>query len=80
METQVYQQKAQKLVADMKEIIDVKGIDLSSALKNSGVSEADAKKILEGKKLPALEEFLALCEISGITFSIPSVETPPNPM
>ncbi|HEV7379101.1 MAG TPA: transcriptional regulator [Dyadobacter sp.] len=80
METQAYQQKAKELVAEMKEIIDVKGIDLQAALQDSGVSESDAGDILSGEKLPALDEFLALCEISGITINITSIETPKNPM
>ena len=80
METQVYQQKAKKLVAEMKEIIKVKGIDLPSALEDAALSDLNAEQILSGEKLPTLDEFLALCEISGITINMPSVETPQNPM
>jgi DNA-binding phage protein len=75
-----YQQKAKELVAEMKQIIEVKGIDLTSVLRDSGIEDAVVDQILSGEKIPSLDEFLALCEISGITFKLPSVETPDNPM
>ena len=80
MENQNFEQQARHIIANMKEIIDAKGLDLNSALEDAGVSIAEVDDILSGNKLPTLNEFLALCEISGISINLPSVETPKNPM
>ncbi|MCE7038774.1 transcriptional regulator [Dyadobacter sp. CY312] len=80
MKNRNYEQQAKDIIADMREIIDAKGLNLSEALGDAGISAKEVEQILSGKKLPALNEFLALCEISGITFNLPSVETPKNPM
>jgi len=80
METANYEQQAKDIIAEIKEIIDVKGLDLEEALEDAAISKDEADKILSGGKLPTLNQFLALCQISGITFNLPSVETPKNPM
>jgi DNA-binding phage protein len=80
MEMSNYQNQIKELLAEIKEIVNAKGIDLNVAMEESGVSKENVGQILSGDKQPTLDEFLALCEISGITFSMPSVETPKNPM
>jgi hypothetical protein len=75
-----YEQQAKDLLAEMREIIEVKGLDLSLALEDAGMDGKTADQFFSGDKLPNLQEFLALCEISGLTFTLPSVETPKNPM
>ena len=80
METSVYDDKAKKIIAEIKEILDVKGINLDSSNENDIISKEKAEQIFSGGLMPSLAEFLALCEISGITFRLPSVETPDNPM
>jgi transcriptional regulator with XRE-family HTH domain len=80
MENSNYEQQARHIIAEIKEIIDAKGLDLSAALENTGIEPDQADKIFSGEAIPSLSEFLALCEISGIAFRLPSVETPDNPM
>ncbi len=75
-----YDIRAKKLVADIRKLIDAKGLDLSVALKDVGFSRKDIDNVLSGDKIPTLDEFLALCEISGINLQFPYVETPKNPM
>jgi len=80
METTVFEARAKELVADIKEIVKVKGINLIEALEDAGVSRKSSDKILNRGVMPTLSEFLALCQISGITFHLPYVETTNNPM
>ncbi|MCE6987742.1 transcriptional regulator [Dyadobacter sp. CY323] len=80
METTVYEDRAKELIAEIRQIIEVKGIDLNNALSEAGISPETADLIFNNGQLPTLSEFLMLCEISGITFHLPSVETPNTPM
>lgn len=80
METTVFEARAKELVDDIKEIVKVKGINLTDALEEAGVSRKSSDKILNRGIMPNLSEFLALCQISGITFHLPYVETPNSPM
>lgn len=80
METTVFETRAKELVADIQEIVKVKGIDLADALEEVGISRNSSERILNRGVMPNLSEFLALCQISGITFHLPYVETSNNPM
>ena len=80
METSVYEDKAKKIIAEIKEILDVKGINLDFSNDNSIISKESAERIFSGSVIPTLAEFLTLCELSGIAFKLPSIETPDNPM
>ena len=80
METSVYDDKAKKIIAEIKEILDVKGINMDFSNENDIISKEKAEQIFSGELMPSLAQFLVLCEISGITFKLPSVETPDNPM
>ncbi|MCF2488895.1 transcriptional regulator [Dyadobacter sp. CY347] len=80
METTVYEDQAKALIADMKQLIETKGIADGNALAEAGLSRERADKIFSGQELPSLSEFLALCQISGISFQLPTVETPNTPM
>lgn len=80
MEISVYEGHAKQIVADIKEIIEAKGINLDEVTENAGIPKEKAHSIFSGQTIPSLTEFLILCEISGITFKLPSVETPNNPM
>jgi hypothetical protein len=80
METTVFEARAKELVEDIKEIVKVKGIDLEEALEEAGIPRNSAKRILNQGLMPNLSEFLALCQISGITFHLPYVETTNSPM
>jgi transcriptional regulator with XRE-family HTH domain len=80
METTVYESRARELISEIKKIIEVKGLNLDSALEDAGISSDTADNILNQNAIPSLSEFLALCEISGITIHLPSIETPNTPM
>jgi hypothetical protein len=80
METSVYEGRAKELVAEIRKIIEVKGMDREEALASAGISGEEGEAILENGDLPTLSQFLALCEISGITFHLPSIETPNTAM
>lgn len=80
METTVFEARAKELVDDIKEIVKVKGINLTDALEEAGISRKSSDKILNKGAMPTLSEFLALCQISGITFHLPYVETTNSPM
>ncbi|MCE7065978.1 transcriptional regulator [Dyadobacter sp. CY326] len=79
METTIYEDKARTLIAEMKQLIDMKGITGDNVFEDAGVSKERADQIFQGE-LPSLSEFLALCQISGISIQLPSVETPNTPM
>ena len=80
METTVYEDQAKSLIAEMKQLIEAKGINNGNALEEAGLSQELADKIFKGEQLPTLSEFLALCQISGLSFQLPTVETPNTPM
>ena len=80
METTVYEDRAKELVAEIKQIIEVKGLNLNNALSEAGISPETADSILNKGQLPTLSEFMMLCEISGITIHLPSIETPNTSM
>ena len=80
METTVFESRARELVADIKEIVRVKGINLDNALQQARIPKERSDKFLNGSVMPSLSEFIALCEISGITFHLPSIETPNTAM
>lgn len=80
METTVFEARAKELVTDIKEIVRVKGINLIEALEDAGIPRKSSEKILNRGAMPTLSEFLALCQISGITFHLPYVETTNSPM
>lgn len=80
METTIYEDQAKALVAEMKQLIEAKGINNGNALEEAGLSQEIVGRIFNGEQLPSLSEFLALCQISGISFQLPTVETPNTPM
>lgn len=80
MESSNFDQQAKHIVSEIKDIIESKGQDLDTVLASAGISKEDGDKIFSGETVPSLTQFLALCEISGITIKLPSVETPNNPM
>ena len=80
METTVYEDQAKSLITEMKQLIEAKGINNGNALEEAGLSQELADKIFKGEQLPTLSEFLALCQISGLSFQLPTVETPNTPM
>ena len=80
METSVYESRARQIVADIKEIVEAKGINLDEVVEDAGIPKETAAKIFSGELIPNLTQFLILCEISGITIKLPFVETPDNPM
>lgn len=80
METTVFEARARELVEDIKEIVRVKGINLEDELEKAGIPRESSQRILGEGSMPNLSEFLALCQISGITFHLPFVETTNSPM
>ncbi|MCF0069032.1 transcriptional regulator [Dyadobacter sp. CY261] len=80
METTVFESRAKELVEDIKAIVKVKGINLEEELEKAGVSRNSSDRILRQGAMPTLSEFLALCQISGLTFHLPYVETTNSPM
>lgn len=80
MDTVIYENQIKEIVSDIKQLIDVKGIPFESVVEKTGISKNKIEGIFAHDKNPSLVEFLALCAISGITFNLPSVETPKNPM
>ena len=80
MESSNFDQQAKHIISEIKDIIESKGQDIESVLESTGILKEDGNKIFSGETIPSLSQFLALCEISGITFKLPSVETPNNPM
>jgi hypothetical protein len=80
METSVFEGQAKSLLAEMKQLIETKGMNAETALQEAGLESANAENIFNGTQLPSLTEFLALCQISGISFQLPSIETPNSPM
>ena len=79
METSIYEDRAKQIIIEIKEIIEAKGINLDSTPDGVFIS-GKVQDFFSGKSIPSLIEFLALCEISGITINSPSIETPENPM
>ncbi|KAA0993691.1 transcriptional regulator [Dyadobacter aurulentus] len=80
METTVYESRAKEMIIEIRKIIEVKGLNLNTALEEAGISASTADNILNQGAIPSLSEFLALCEISGITIHLPSIETPNTAM
>ena len=80
MEKLEYDHRAKNILADIKDLIETKGINLDSVALGTGISEAVLDQFFSGAVMPTLSQFLALCEVSGITIKLPSVETPRNPM
>jgi transcriptional regulator with XRE-family HTH domain len=80
METTVFEARAKELVEDIKEIVKVKGLSLEDELEKAGIGREASARILNEGIMPNLSEFLALCQISGITFHLPYVETTDSPM
>ncbi|KAA6431443.1 transcriptional regulator [Dyadobacter flavalbus] len=80
METTVYEDRAREILGEIKQLIEVKGLDLPMALEETGFRKELADEIFEQGKLPSLTEFLGLCQIAGIPFQMPAVETPNTPM
>ncbi|WP_221391642.1 helix-turn-helix transcriptional regulator [Dyadobacter sp. NIV53] len=81
MEISIYEARAKQIIIEIKQLIEAKGMSLdSSDTQGAIISRQMADEIFSGKTMPSLEQFLALCEISGITISMPAVETPDNPM
>lgn len=80
METTVFEARAKELVEDIKEIVKVKGLSLEDELEKAGIARNASSRILSQGAMPNLSEFLALCQISGITFHLPYVETTNSPM
>lgn len=80
METTVFEARAKELVEDIKEIVKVKGMTLEDELEKAGITRNASSRILNQGAMPNLSEFLALCQISGITFHLPYVETTNSPM
>ncbi|KQS26880.1 hypothetical protein [Dyadobacter sp. Leaf189] len=76
----IYEARAKELVGEIRKIIEVKALDLDQALEEAGIAKETADNILNKGGIPSLSEFLALCQISGITIHIPSIETPNTPM
>ncbi|WP_439557736.1 transcriptional regulator [Dyadobacter sp.] len=79
-DSSIYEARAKELVGEIRKIIEVKALDLDQALEQAGISKEKANDILNNGGVPTLSEFLALCQISGITIHIPSIETPDTPM
>ena len=80
MEKLEYDHRAQNILGEIKNLIDAKGINLDSFALETGISAAVLNQFFAGEVTPTLGQFLALCEVSGITIKLPSVETPKNPM
>lgn len=80
METTVYEARAKEMIGEIKKIIEVKGLNLDTALEEAGIDKGSADRILNEGGIPTLSEFLALCEISGIAIHLPSIETPRTTM
>jgi DNA-binding phage protein len=80
MNTTIYEDRARELVAEILQIIDAKGLNLANALQEAGISEKSADHFINQKGIPSLSEFIALCQISGISFHLPSIETPNTAM
>ena len=80
MENSEYDHRAKHILSEIKDLIEIKGIAIDSIAFETGISAAVLDQILSGEIMPSLTQFLALCEVSGITIKLPSVETPKNPM
>jgi len=80
METTVYEDRAREILVEIKQMIEVKGLDLQTSLEETGFRKELAEEIFDQGKLPSLTEFLGLCHIAGIPFQMPAVETPNTPM
>jgi DNA-binding phage protein len=80
MNTTIFEDRARELVAEILQIIEAKGLNLANALQEAGISEKSADSFLNQKGIPSLSEFIALCQISGISFHLPSIETPNTAM
>ncbi|WAC13720.1 transcriptional regulator [Dyadobacter pollutisoli] len=80
MNTTIYEDRARELVSEILQIIEAKGLNLESALEEAGISQESANHFIRNKGVPSLSEFIALCQISGIQFHLPSIETPNTAM
>jgi len=80
MENLVYENRAKEIVAEIKGMIDAKGLNVNSVSEETGIAMEALNHFFSGESIPNLSEFLALCEVSGVTISLPFVETPKNPM
>lgn len=80
METTIYEGQAKAIIADIRALMEAKGVNLDTSVEQTGFSKEKMEKILSGKTIPSLSEFLALCQISGIEFKLPFVETPNTAM
>ena len=80
MEPSVNESRAKEIVAEIKQLVDAKGLNPDLISEETGISKEELDQFYSGKSVPNLTQFLALCEISGVTISLPFVETPKNPM
>ena len=80
MEQSVYEGRVKEIMAEIKQTIETKGINSDSISEETGIPAEQLTQILSGESIPSLTQFLALCEVSGMTISLPFVETPKNPM
>jgi DNA-binding phage protein len=80
MEQTIYESRAKTIMADIRALMEAKGVNLDASAEQTGFSREKMEKILSGKIIPTLSEFLALCQISGIEFKLPFVETPNTAM
>jgi len=80
METTIYEGQAKAIIADIRALMEAKGVNLDTSVEQTGFSREKMEKILSGETIPSLSEFLALCQVSGIEFKLPFVETPNTAM
>lgn len=80
METTIYEDRAKEILGDLKQMIEVKGLDLPTALEETGFRKELGEEVFDQGKLPSLIEFLGLCQIAGVPFQMPTIETPNTPM
>ncbi|QRQ99656.1 transcriptional regulator [Dyadobacter sandarakinus] len=80
METTVYEDHARALIAEIRQLVEAKGLDLTAAMADAGIADETTRQILDEQAIPSLPDFLAMCQISGISFQLPSIETPDTPM
>jgi hypothetical protein len=79
MDTTIYEDRARELVTEILQIVEAKGLNLENALQEAGIAKS-ADHFRNHESIPSLSEFIALCQISGISFHLPSIETPNTAM